>query len=100
VSLGDDSVRHGGVSREGAVDRRGHAMSEPPSAAAYILLGASSLAIAAWPASRWTVFACGTAGIGAAWSLSTLLIRAAASPRVLYGHSDTLTLFAIPEYIP
>jgi len=44
-----------------------------PTAAAYALLAASSLAIGAWPASLWTVFACGTLGIGAAWSLSTLL---------------------------
>ena len=44
-----------------------------PTAAAYVLLAASSLAIGAWPARLWTVFACGTVGIGAAWSLSTLL---------------------------
>jgi len=44
-----------------------------PTTAAYILLAASSLAIGAWPGRLWLVFVCGTAGIGAAWSLSTLL---------------------------
>jgi MFS family permease len=44
-----------------------------PTAAAYALLAASSLAIGARPGSLLTVFACGTVGIGAAWSLSTLL---------------------------
>ncbi len=44
-----------------------------PTTAAYALLAASSLAVGAWPGSLWVVFACGIVGIGAAWSLSTLL---------------------------
>ena len=44
-----------------------------PTAGAFILLAASSLAVGAWPGRLWTVFVCGTLGIGAAWSLSTLL---------------------------
>lgn len=44
-----------------------------PTAGAYILLAASSLAIGAWPDRLWLLFVCGTLGIGAAWSLSTLL---------------------------
>jgi MFS family permease len=44
-----------------------------PTAAAFLLLAASSLVIGARPLDLWTVFACGTVGIGAAWSLSTLL---------------------------
>ena len=44
-----------------------------PTATAYVLLAASSLAVGAWPGDLWTVFVCGTVGIGAAWSLSTLL---------------------------
>ena len=44
-----------------------------PTAGAYLLLAASSLAVGAWPGNLWVVFVCGTLGIGAAWSLSTLL---------------------------
>jgi MFS family permease len=44
-----------------------------PTAAAYVVLAGSSLAIGLWPDRLWAVFACGTTGIAAAWSLSTLL---------------------------
>jgi len=44
-----------------------------PTAGAYVLLAASSLAIGARPDKLWALFVCGTVGIGAAWSLSTLL---------------------------
>ena len=42
-------------------------------AGAYILLAASSLAIGVWPYKLWALFVCGTVGMGATWSLSTLL---------------------------